>query len=175
LAEVKLKNLFFALWPDPEARDALVRLQQNVPGQNGRLQHPDDLHMTLVFLGKVPPEQVDCVRKVAAGVVARSFSLELNMVGYWQKPRILWCAPDNTPEPLNQLVYDLQQGLVACGVQPEKRPYAPHVTLMRKAAVVVERFLDESVVWAPREFVLARSDSGLENPRYRVLNRWNIR
>jgi RNA 2',3'-cyclic 3'-phosphodiesterase len=41
---------FFALWPDRQVREALSTLSRSLSA-GGRPHHPDDLHMTLVFLG----------------------------------------------------------------------------------------------------------------------------
>jgi 2'-5' RNA ligase len=174
LTDIKFNNLFFALWPDLDVRLELVRLQQEMCGHNGRLHHPQDLHMTLVFLGRVAPDQLTCIKRVADTVTPTQFALKLTRTGYWKRPRILWCSPDQTPEQLSQLVADLQQGLTSCGFQPEKRDYRPHVTLARKAKQTDSCALDSSVIWRPKEFVLAGSHSGPELPRYNILKRWRI-
>lgn len=152
----------------------LVRLQRAVSGCSGRMQHPDDLHMTLVFLGRITPEQMACARQVADDIAADPFVLELDRTGYWKRPRIHWCAPKRTPEPLSRLVRTLQSGLTACGLQPEDREYRPHVTLARKAESVDNVALDASIIWQPREFVLAGSPPGDKLPRYRILDKWGI-
>jgi RNA 2',3'-cyclic 3'-phosphodiesterase len=138
------------------------------------MQHPDDLHMTLVFLGKVSPEQFPCIRKAAASLVAKPFTLELTKTGCWKSPKILWCGSELTPEPLECLVHNLQEGLAGCGFEPEKRVYKPHVTLARKAKSLPRQGLDHTIIWRPREFVLAGSHSGVKPPRYRILDRWTI-
>ena len=153
----------------------LSRVQQNCSESDGRMHHPGDLHMTLVFLGRVPPEQLPCVRSVAASIVAEPFNLELSEINYWKRPRIIWCGSDRTPDPLQQLVHDLQRGLTQCGFEPEKRTYKPHVTLARKVRPTSAQLLDEPIVWRPREFVLAGSHSGPKPPRYQVLERWDFR
>ncbi len=174
MAEIKFNNLFFALWPDQTVRTGLVHLQHGLSGHDGRWHHPDDLHMTLVFLGKVAPERLECVHRVAGKIAAQPFSIELNRLGYWKRPRILWCSPDHTPHPLIRLVHELQLGLSGCGFRPEQRDYRPHVTLARKAGRVDAGLLDVPVIWRPSEFVLAGSHSGTELPRYRILARWCI-
>lgn len=174
MAEAKFNNHFFALWPDQDTRPELVRLQQSVCQQNGQLHHPQDLHMTLVFLGRVTPEQFPCVKQVANTVVAEPFTVELNRSGFWKRPRVLWCGPDASIQQLNQLVHNLEQGLIGCGFQPERRNYTPHVTLARKARSEQPAAVADPVVWRPREFVLAASRSGAELPRYEILDRWRI-
>ncbi len=130
--------------------------------------------MTLVFLGRVDPDRLTCVRGVAAGIRIQPFTLELAKVDYWRRPRILWCGPDAIPSSLQQLVYDLQQGLIGCGFEPENRTYKPHVTLVRRARDARVQRLEQPVVWGPREFVLAGSRSGPVTPRYQVLHRWDL-
>jgi len=175
LSDHSLHNLFFALWPDARVRAGLAEVQNGQSEYDGRMHHPQDLHMTLVFLGRVRSEQFACVREVAASIATEQFRLELNQIDYWKRPRILWCGPDLTPEPLRKLVHDLEQGLVHCGFEPEQRTYKPHVTLVRKARHSLAQPLIEPIVWQPREFVLAGSHSGPKPPRYRLLDRWEFR
>lgn len=174
MSELKLHNHFFALWPDQTIRDELVGVQKSMSGRDGRIHHPEDLHLTLVFLGKVVPERLECVKEAANSITARPFTLELTKIDYWRRPRILWCGPDQTPDPLLQLVGDLQQRLLDCGFKPEKRIYQPHITLARRARFVSMTALDSRIVWRPTEFVLAGSHSGAKPPRYHVLERWRI-
>jgi RNA 2',3'-cyclic 3'-phosphodiesterase len=93
----------------------------------------------------------------------------------WSRPRILWAGPRQTPEPLSQLVFDLQNGLKACGFEPEKRRYQPHVTLYRKAPPAKAKAIEPAIEWPVSEFVLATSGGGAPGePRYRVLQRWSL-
>ncbi len=130
--------------------------------------------MTLVFLGKVTSEQLECIIRVADSVDVTPISIKLARTGYWKRPRIHWCGPDMTPDPLKQLVLDLQQALVTCGFEPEQRDYKPHVTLVRKAIPVAVETLDAQIVWRPQEFVLAGSCYHATLPRYQIVERWGI-
>jgi 2'-5' RNA ligase len=165
---------FFALWPDQaiqerlglEAREAVTR---------GRLHHQSDLHMTLAFLGEISDGQLRCVEGTADGIRGESFTMKIDGIGYWYRPRILWAGPKETPEPLSQLVFDLQNGLQACGFEPERRRFKPHVTLYRKAGRTPPRVIEPAIEWSVGEFVLAVSGGGAPGaPRYRVLKRWSL-
>ena len=68
-------RLFFALWPDPATRKRLTALQHTFSGQPGRFNHPHDLHTTLVFLGPVEAERMECVIAAAERVSPHPFSL----------------------------------------------------------------------------------------------------
>lgn len=175
MTDLALHNLFFALWPDETVRTGLAGVQQGCSGSDGRMHHALDLHMTLVFLGRVSSEQFACVRSVAASITVEPFSLEFTRTGYWKRPRILWCGPERVPDLLQCLVNDLHRGLTQCGFEPEQRTYKPHVTLARKAGSVPEQLLDEPIVWRPEGFVLAGSNSGAKPPRYHILDRWGLR
>jgi 2'-5' RNA ligase len=174
LAEPGIQKLFFALWPDQTIREGLLRIGRELPPHGGHAPHPPDLHLTLVFLGPVTAEQYPCVVRAAAAIRGVPFDLTIDRVGYWSRPRILWCAPAETPEPLQTLVADLQRELLHCGFRPEKRPYSPHVTLARKSRPVEFQLLSESLSWPAREFVLVASGPGGEPPRYRILERWPL-
>ena len=154
-------------------RDRLARVGRQFGEAGGRQHYPDDLHMTLVFLGKVTEQQLPCVKSVADAVDVERFSLALNRMGYWSRPQILWCGPETIPDVLNNLVAELKQGLQACGFEPEQRTYKPHVTLLRKMRCGESGLLEPTIEWEAQEFVLAASCNGPDTPsRYRIIGRW---
>jgi 2'-5' RNA ligase len=167
------ERLFFALWPTPEVRDALAAEVRALPGGHGRPHHPDDLHLTLVFVGAVADDIRPCIEAAGDGAGAGTFQLRLDEAGYWRRPRIRWCRPSVAPPELLGLVGQLEAAMRACGLEPEARPYRPHVTLARKAAPLTHRLLPAPVVWTVDSFVLAASGSD-SPPRYRVLRRWPL-
>ena len=168
------ERLFFALWPDDPVRERLAMVESELPSRHGKWVHPEDRHITLVFLGDVDPDQRPCIEQAADRVHGTPFHLEIDQIGYWRRPRILGCGPTHPPESLQRLVDDLQRELSICGFRPETRPYSPHITLARKARQVRFRWLDEPLPWPVREFVLVASQLGGEPPRYRVLRRWPL-
>jgi 2'-5' RNA ligase len=167
------ERLFFALWPSDQVRRELESLIEDLPPYRGRAQHADDLHITLFFLGEVEADTRACAEAVAGRIMGRPFDLVLDQVGYWPRPRILWCGSSQVPGPLADLVGDLGEGLRGCGFRPERRPYFPHVTLARRAGGAAASNLARPVVWSVREFVLSISDPRL-TPHYRVLGRWPL-
>ncbi|WP_425442918.1 2'-5' RNA ligase family protein [Solemya velesiana gill symbiont] len=78
-------------------RKGLIRISQSLSGHGGRQLHPEELHITLVFLGMVDAEQYGCVIEAADRVAAQPFRFSVDSVGYWKRPRILWCGPSETP------------------------------------------------------------------------------
>lgn len=169
------ERLFFALWPGEDERAALVRLQRGLLRHGGRATDPADLHLTLVFLGAVPPERRACCEAAGDGILDVPFDLNLAQVGYWPRPRILWCGTLAPPPPLLALVRDLTDALRACGIPGERRPYAAHITLARKTAgfqaPAPAAEAAWRLTWPITGFVLAASSDG-PPPRYRIVRRW---
>ncbi|HLB85992.1 MAG TPA: 2'-5' RNA ligase family protein, partial [Steroidobacteraceae bacterium] len=84
------RRLFFALWPDATLRsNAAERVAALVPSGGGRPQRPDQLHVTLVFLGQVSEERLDNVRAVAVEVTGNPFTFALDRLEHWRKPGVL--------------------------------------------------------------------------------------
>jgi 2'-5' RNA ligase len=167
-------RLFFALWPDLAVRRGLAALQEREPRVRGRPTHPEDLHLTLVFLGEMDAARRRCAEQTADAVRIPSFDLQLDQLGYWSRPRIFWCGARLTPEPLIELVQRLQAGLGSCAVERERRPYAAHITLARDAHPVPALDLTPVLHWPVREFVLVASRRGGPPPHYQLLRRWDL-
>jgi 2'-5' RNA ligase len=168
-------RLFFALWPESDESEAFATLANSIRLRKGRMHHPDDLHMTLVFLGMVEEERLPCIYQAADSIQASAFDLRIDRLGYWPRPGIVWCGPDSAPKALYSLVGDLQQRLVDCGFTPERRSYKPHVTLYRKAYGGKSGVLESPIPWSVKSMVLAGSASNSHGqPRYRILRRWKL-
>jgi RNA 2',3'-cyclic 3'-phosphodiesterase len=168
-------RLFFALWPGAAEREALVGLQRELPSRRGRPTHRDDLHLTLAFLGEIDPERRAGCEAAAGAVRCPAFTLSLSGIGYWPRPRILWCGTLVPPPPLLTLVRVLTEGLRRCGFPGERRPYAAHITLARKVPAPRAEEVRHAwrLDWPVSGFVLAASTEG-PAPRYRVVRDWAL-
>ncbi len=155
-------------------RQGLLQVRDSPGVSDGRPNHPEDLHITLVFLGPVAPDQYDCVLETADRTSTPTFSIRIDRVGYWKRPHILWCGPSEIPLELNRLVSGLQRGLSGCGFTPEKRPYRPHVTLTRKSRPVAAHALPRSLEWQVDSFVLMETVPGGPSPHYRIRKKWPL-
>lgn len=101
-----------------------------------RWVHPDDLHITLAFLGNMEESQKEKLVSLIMDVAAQhhSFSLNLNELGTFgnpQSPRIFWLGIENCPS-LNALRKDVYASCGEVGFQLDSRPFHPHITLARK-------------------------------------------
>ena len=86
-------RLFFALWPGQQQRQALHNLARKLPLENARLLAPGNTHLTLAFLGQVEAPVYARLVEAAGDIRCPEFSLCLDRLGWWQKPKIAWVGP----------------------------------------------------------------------------------
>ena len=127
-------RLFIAIrFPEP-VLDALcqrqARLQEAV--ERGRFSRQDNLHLTLAFLGDVPPSAVAKIRRVMDAATGPAFSFKIGRPGRFRRDGgdVLWLAID-APRALYALQSRLSTGLTSAGFRLEDRVYTPHLTIAR--------------------------------------------
>ncbi len=171
----KSRRFFFALWPDPPARALIARLAREVALEScGRPTLPDLIHLTLAFVGPQPAIRVDSLRRLAGLIRGRGFMLALDRVGVFEKAGVAWLGASTLQEDLTALQRDLADALRSRGFPVDTRPYAPHLTLARRATVVVERRLPEAIGWRVNGFTLVSSDTAGDTPVYRTVAHWPL-
>lgn len=167
---IRLRRLFFGLWPDDATRDALRRATRPVVRHcGGKTVPPDTFHLTLAFLGNVPDERFEAIVAAAAGIAVEPLALTLERLGYFPAPQVLWIGPAEMPRSLQRLTADIWRSLAAAGLQPDVRPFHPHVTLARKVQSPPELPVTRPVAWRVPGFSLIESDADPEGARYRVV------
>ena len=156
-------RLFFALWPPRETALALERWAQ---GLEGRRAPGDKIHLTLAFLG-----EADAQKAVAAAcrVQAAPFQLLLEQASYWSHNKIVWAGPRLVPAGMTRLVEALSLELYKESFILERRPFAAHLTLVRKAPAQSLPALPQAE-WLVEEFALVSSSGG----SYQTLERFSL-
>jgi 2'-5' RNA ligase len=86
----------------------------------------------------------------------------------------VWAGPNDIPPPLADLAAQLRRELQAEGFRLEARPFAVHVTLIRKAREAKALPPPPNVEWPVGEFVLVCSTLSREGSRYEVLERFAL-
>jgi 2'-5' RNA ligase len=140
---------FIAIDIDEEIRKALGDLQKKLRGsidvKKGDINwvNPDNIHLTLKFLGEIKDEKVAeiCnIVKVAAGR-HKSFELDIESVGHFppmrslrgggRSPKVLWVGTGKGQENLLKLQEDIEKSLASAGWPEETREFSGHLTLCR--------------------------------------------
>lgn len=169
------RRLFFALWPGEPLRQALAeRVAALVRPGAGRAQRPDQLHVTLEFMGSVPVVRLPDLVEAAAAVRAEPFELVLDALEYWRRPQVLCLVAHEIPAALAGLVQALRAGLAARGFDPERRPFRPHLTVARKVARPPDLAPTDPCRWPATDFVLVESITERSGSLYRPLAAWPL-
>lgn len=128
-------RLFVAINLQETTRRGLVSLQEGLRrvSAGGRFTTPENLHLTLAFLGECDPAQAVAVRGVMDEVRFAPFPIEIHRLGCFRRAGgDIWWAGVRESEPLLALQRDLADGLRAAGFSLETRAYTPHITLARE-------------------------------------------
>ena len=161
-------RLFFAAWPDGPAASALSTLAIEVAERCGGRPVPEaNIHLTLAFLGDVPEARMPELEAIAQAVRFPAFELALDRLGSFRRARVAWIGCGVVPPGLLSLESDLSARLRDAGFPLEDRPYAPHVTLARKAAHAVRHEGVAAIPWKAGSFELVQTEFG--KGRYRRL------
>ena len=161
-------RLFFAAWPPPASAAAL---EQWARGCEGRVVPAANIHLTLAFLGEADPA---LAIKAASRVRGRAHDMPLEEARYWRRNEILWVGPRETPLPLKELVDRLALELKRESFVLEDRPFAAHVTLLRKASAPAALPALPAVRWPVDEFTLVRSSVSSRGASYEVVQRFSL-
>jgi len=173
-------RVFFAIWPDPETQKRLgsvveqLRLDALCGGRTTKLQN---IHLTLVFLGDVDAGRLPALSQVADGIRnsgTSAFDFTIEEIGYWKRNHIVYLAPREVPAELIQLVSILEDGVSNSGFSVERRPYAPHITLMRNALCRNLPELSAPIAWQAREWLLVKSEQTSGGSVYAPVGRWSL-
>lgn len=119
-------------------KEALGRLQAELAlsPEIIRWVRPENLHLTLQFLGEVPEARVVAVGAALEGVAHRAdpFVVSLARLGAFPSlgtPRVVWVGVERGVERVEVLARAVGRALRPLGFKPEDRPFRPHLTLGR--------------------------------------------
>lgn len=126
-----MPRLFIALRPPPPVRALLLAATGGVP--HARWQDDEQFHLTLRYIGEVPPATGDDLLAALGQVHAPAPVVALAGVGRFElraRTNTLWARV--TPhKALQHLHKRIDQACARVGLPPEGRAYLPHVTLAR--------------------------------------------
>ena len=127
-----MPRLFVAIDLPDETKDQILSLREHdLPP--GRWSLREALHLTLHFIGDVPPAVARAYQRALSKVEVPTFDLRIAGVGQFPieaRPRMIWAGVENTM-PLRALYEAIGQALESEGFVRERRRFHPHITLMR--------------------------------------------
>ena len=166
-------RLFFALWPDDAVRAQLAHWSRELHGVcRGRLMRPENLHMTLAFLGNVDDARVAEVERAAGEVTRRAATLVLDQPGYWKHNRIAWAGASAVPGQLDAMAADLRDALTRSNIGFDAKPFVSHVTLLRDAREAKAMPALAPIDWRFDAFALVQSVTLPRGSGYEIRKSW---
>lgn len=123
------------IYPEDKLAGLFNALKSELSGEALKWVEPDNLHLTLKFLGDTNAEQVEEVKEILFQTASQfsGFQFQLKGLGYFKsngQPRVLFAKIENF-ESLKQLVDSLQESLEEIGFEKDERAFKPHLTLAR--------------------------------------------
>jgi len=174
-------KLFFAIELDYELKRSLTKLIDDLKkqpwGHRVKWTQPENLHITLRFIGSVEPAKVpelaDAVQQAIKSI--GSFPLQLDTVRLFPSPTAPRAIATNII-PIAQL-FDLanilEEVISGSGFAPETRPYLPHLTLGRVMHYHAPNFQEDltlnAVTMDVEEIVLFNTRKELNHHSYTPL------
>ncbi len=177
---------FVALVLNEAIRKELDGIQRRLSTIDVRVSwvKPDNIHLTLIFMGNVPTNGVIGVTRVMDAVAAGAppFSYDVNGLGYFgssRSPRTIWAGARRTPV-LSALRQDLCSSLTDSDIPLDIRNFKAHLTLGRvrtkhgasELAETVRSLAGTSFGRVPVDaMLLVKSDLKPSGPEYSILHR----
>ena len=129
---------FFSIEISDSIRERAKEVQHRLAeaGAEVTWTEPENLHVTLVFMGNTCEERIPALAREldAAAAALPAFSLELAGVGFFgppRSPRIVWAGVAFPPPELARAWAAVADISTRAGVALDDKPFAPHLTLGR--------------------------------------------
>jgi 2'-5' RNA ligase len=140
-----------------EAQTTLVNT-----GADLKLVKPQNIHMTMRFLGNISPPMVDSIHEEMKKISFAPFNVEIKGLGVFPKikyARVIWAGIRKGADELTNVFNQLEPLLRKLGFKPDSKGFSPHLTIARvktgrNKAELIQRIQE----LADYEFGIVRAD-----------------
>jgi len=152
-------RLFIAVNFSDEFKGRILEVQERLRSQStrGSFTRPENLHLTLAFIGETPEEGLTCLRAIINNINSPSFDVRFNRTGCFTHSRkeLWWIGAEKNCQgqgpglcpgitSLKSIHDRLIRDLLDAGFHVDTRPFNAHITLAREV-----RHLDPIVLDCP--------------------------
>jgi len=130
-------RLFVAINFDKEIKEKMLAVQSRLRELGrGNFSRPENLHLTLAFLGEVSPNRIVALRRAMDDTPVHPMKLTFDHVGSFKRNGgDIWWIGLAENKILTDLQSNLSLNLAVQGFPLESRRFSPHITLAREVAV----------------------------------------
>lgn len=181
--EKKLLRCFIAIELPREAIDYTEQLNSLIKKKNffsGKFSEPENLHLTLKFLGEIEESKAEEVKKKLGEIKFKEFEASLGEVGVFVNKynSILWIKLNGKG------LWDLQKEIdeKLKDIFPKEERFMSHITIARMKKIFskneflkyVKSMKTKKIKFKVKEFILKKSELKPEGPVYTSLERYNL-
>ena len=131
-------------------------------GADLKLVAPQNIHVTIRFLGDISPSMVDKVYEGMKNVKFNPFSIQLRGLGVFPSlnyARVVWAGMTDGVEQLKSIFTQLEPEIRALGFPADAYGFSPHLTIARvRSGVNKQRLAELLTKKADYEFGLIKAD-----------------
>ncbi|HEY2821001.1 MAG TPA: RNA 2',3'-cyclic phosphodiesterase [Candidatus Acidoferrum sp.] len=128
--------------------DELRRFDAKASPKKPKWVRPENLHVTLKFIGNTDPAKLDSICAALANVGSpQEIRLHFRGVGFFpnaKRPRVVWGGMAAS-ENLATLAHEVDQQIATLGFPAEERAFTPHLTLARLDPPVINSELQAAI------------------------------
>ena len=187
---VSTVRAFVAANLDSGLKAALARVQDRLKATRADVGwvRPENLHLTLKFLGQVEDGRLGAIGEAIAAAATGCGPIRLVFEGlgafpYPRAARVVWIGLSHGAEALAKLQTRIETGLESLGFAREERPFTAHLTLGRVRSPAYREQLARALTGAPTETLgemvldrieLMKSDLHVAGARYSILQSFSL-
>lgn len=103
-------------------------------GADLKLVEPQNIHVTIRFLGGISPEMVEKVFEAMKRVDFTPFTIQLCGLGVFPSlnyPRVVWVGMTEGAQQLKSIFAQIEPQIRSLGFAPDPKGFSPHLTIAR--------------------------------------------
>ena len=181
-------RLFIAI-PLPDTFQNIIAKIQKSIDKFGKLKlvKPENVHLTLKFLGDVNENKIDKINKRLSFLKnINTFTISVRGLGTFpnvKRPRVIWMGTEKGFDEINELQKKIDSSLEDMGFKKENR-FHPHYTIARVKFIAekekIEKFLKENTdlifgEYTVDKIMLMESKLSPKGPRYYTIEEFHLK
>ena len=185
---------FIAIELPPQIKTALFKLQEQLKqsGADVKWVEPQNIHLTLKFLGEVEEEKITKIIQIIRDVAETNnvFQAHISSLGAFPKisfPRVIWVGINQGDNETKLIVKELEEKIQKLGIPKEEKAFSSHITLARVKSpknkdklVQLLKSLEgsltaENLGFSVNKITLFRSILSPKGPTYEILEAVNLK
>lgn len=122
---------------NPEIVNRIAGLQRELQTEGSKLKlvEPENLHLTLFFLGEQPPKIIERIQDAMSTISFKPFTIRLQGLGAFpsnDRPRVIWVGVAEGFDEVKRIYMELRPKLQAIPLRLEpESSFVPHITIAR--------------------------------------------